>query len=105
MRLDLVKRVKVTWVFENQIYLYESVLGSIVANSKAESIRFELRDLFEEVDDFQVVSRKNRDSYVFKMDYYEDAESTFPLKAFAAQDEAIFYYEGSEGRAYFHLSQ
>lgn len=104
MRLNL-NHIKVAWLYEDDIYLYESVPGSIVANSKTESIRFELRDLYDEDDNFEVIIQNNDDSYFFKTDYYEEAEGTFPLKAFVAQDEIIFYHEGSEGQVYFHLRQ
>lgn len=105
MRLNTTKNVRVTWVYESDIYQYESVPGSIVANSKAESIRFELRDVIAEDDNFQVVIQKNGESYTFKSDYYPDADREFPLRLFLGQQEAIFYYEGSEGRVYLHLTQ
>jgi hypothetical protein len=44
------------------------------ANSKAESIRFELRE-FD--DDFQVIIQKAWDSRVFTMDFYEELLAGF----------------------------
>lgn len=103
MQLSLIKYIKVVWLYEGEIYLYENVPRSIVANSKAVSVRFELKDLYEEDDNFEVIIKRDGNSYVFKTDYYEDSGSMFPLRAFVAKDEVIFYHEGSEGHIYFHL--
>lgn len=55
-RIKSVSRVKVTWFYEDDIYLYESVPGSILVNPTADVVRFELRDLYEEDDNFEVIN-------------------------------------------------
>ena len=62
-RIKSVSRVKVTWFYEDEIYLYESAPGSILVNPKAEVVRFELRDLYEEDDNFEVIIRGKGVSY------------------------------------------
>ena len=102
-QLGSIKHIKVTWVFEDEVYFYENVSGSLVSNSKAKTIRFELRELYGEDDNFQVIIKKDEDSYVFKTDYYEDEKLTLGLKEFVGLDEAILYHEGPRGCVYFHL--
>src|ERR1044072_8684150 len=103
MKLNDATRIRVTWVYEQEIYLYESVPGTIVSASKPESIRFQVSNKLEDTDNFEVVIRKDKGNYFFKTDYYDNAEQEFPLKPFIARNEMILYYEGSEGRAYFHV--
>lgn len=62
-RFGLIKHIKVIWFFEDEIYAYESIAGSILANSKSESIRFELRELYGDDDNFQVIIQKVADFY------------------------------------------
>jgi hypothetical protein len=102
-RIKFVSRVKVTWFYEDEIYLYESVPGSILVNLEAETVRFELRDLYEEDDNFEVIISGKGDSYAFNTDYYGGGEDSHPLKRFDAQDKTIFYHEAGNERAYFHL--
>lgn len=102
-RIKSLSRVKVTWFYEDEIYLYESVPGSILVNPKADVVRFELRDLYEEGDNFEVMISKEGDSYAFGTDYYGGGEGPRPLKRLDAQDETIFYHEAGKERVYFHL--
>jgi hypothetical protein len=101
--IKAVSRVKVTWFYEDEIYLYESVPGSILVNPGAETVRFELRDLYGEDDNFEVVSSGKGGSYAFSTDYFGGGEIPRPLKRFDTQDETIFYHEANRERAYFHL--
>ncbi|MCA1594098.1 MAG: hypothetical protein LC754_15890 [Acidobacteria bacterium] len=100
-----VNRVKATWLYEDEIYFYESVPGSIIVNPKAKTIRFELRELSEREDNFEVLVRETNGSYVFETDHELVAEGTYPLRRFVADDESIFFLEDGSERIYIHLLQ
>lgn len=103
--LNSIKRVKVVWAYEGNSYLYHDLPGSLADNQESESIRFVLQEDEGQDRNLEVViQKKDNDSYIFKTDYYEEPEKEYPLKTFASPDELLFYFEGNEGIAYFHLS-
>lgn len=95
-RIKSVSRVKVAWFYEDDIYLYESMPGSSLVNPTADVVRFELRDLYEEDDNFEVIISGKGDFYAFGTDYYGKGEDPRPLKRFDAQDETIFLPRGQQ---------
>jgi hypothetical protein len=100
-----VKRVSVVWADDGSSYVYEAVPNSVIGNQNSASIRFELREVDGQDENLEVVvQQKNDGSYVFKTDYYENPEREYPLKLFVADDELLFYFNGKEGVAYFHLA-
>jgi hypothetical protein len=96
--------VHAVWADDGSSYVYEAVPESVDGNDQSRSIRFNLREIDGQDSDLQVVIQQKSDgSHVFKTDYYEDPEREYPVKQFVAGDELLFYFEGKEGLAYFHL--
>jgi hypothetical protein len=105
MDLNSIGEVRVVWTDDGSSYVYEAVPNSVVAGGTSESIRFELREVDSQDENLEVViQKKSDDSYVFKTDYYHDPEREYPLRLFVADDELVFYFNGKEGIAYFHLA-
>jgi hypothetical protein len=104
LQIQSAQKVKVFWLYEGETYIYTHVPGSIVGNSKAQSLRFELTEVNGGDDNFEVVVQKSSASYIFKTDYYDDAYDNHPLKLFTGQEELILYFEDGQNHVYFHLS-
>lgn len=100
-----IKRISVLWAHDGASWQYNAIPDSIEASPTSESVRFELREIDGQDHDLEVViQQKVDDSYVFKIDYYDDPEREYPLRLFAADDELLFYFNGKDGSAYFHLA-
>jgi hypothetical protein len=107
---DVTKRILetteviVSWLFEDtEAFLYNSVPGSIVANSDARSLRFELTEKNGDDENFEAVIKPQNGSYVLKADHPEIQNQEFPLKVYLSSDEVVLYLENANNRAYLHL--
>jgi hypothetical protein len=105
INFNSVKKIDVVWAYEGSSYIYQALPTSLRVSQDSNSISFVLREVDGQDQNFEVViQRKTSGSYMFKTDYYEDPETEYPLKQFTSSDELLFYFKGSEGMAYFHLS-
>lgn len=78
-QIQSAQKVKVFWLYEGETYIYTHVPGSIVGNSKAQSLRFELTKV-------------------------NGGDDNHPLKLFTGQEELILYFQDGQNHVYFHLS-
>ena len=104
-RLLATQQIKVSWIYEDEEgFLYRNIEESIVANSKAQSVKFKLQEKNGDDVAFEVIIRKLRGSFFFVTDHPEMESKNYPLKIYVAPDELVFYFEDAYNRAYFHLS-
>lgn len=104
MNFDSIRSIYAVWIDDGSSYVYQAVPESITGNEQSKSIRFQLREIDGQDSDLQIViQQRSDDSYVFKTDYYEEPEHQYELKQFVSSDELLFYFDGKEGPAYFHL--
>ncbi len=101
-----IKRISVLWADDGRSWQYNAIPDSGAASPTSESLRFELRDIDSQDDNLEVVIQQKSDgSYSFKTDYYDEPAREYPLRLFVADDELLFYFNGKEGSAYFHLAE
>ncbi len=94
------KHASASWIYEDvEGFLYESVDGSVIANSDAQSVKFKLREKNGDDVSFEVIIRKVKDSFIFVTDHPEMEKKNYPLKLFIAPDEMVFYFEDAYNRA------
>jgi hypothetical protein len=99
------KEVLVSWVHEDtEGYIYKSVPGTIVANRKAESLRFELTEKNSDGENFEVIIRSVKGLFMLKADHPVMKNREYSLKLYSAPDEVVFYLQDEANQAYFHLS-
>lgn len=103
MRISDANEVHVTWIYEGECFVYRSVPKSVVSNVGKKSLRCELAEVNDYDENFEVLIREKAGSYVFRADFYSEADEELPLKAFKATDGIILYFEDSYGYAYFRV--
>ena len=104
-RFMVTQQVKVSWVYEDEEgFLYKNVEGSVVANSKAQSVKFKLQEKNSDDVPFEVIIKKLKGTFFFVTDHPQIDSKDYPLKLFVAPDELVFYFEDAYNRAYLHLS-
>jgi hypothetical protein len=84
--------------------LYENVEESVVANLKAQSVKFKLQEKNDDDVPFEIIIKKSKDTFFFVTDHPQMERKNYPLKLYVASDELVFYFEDAYNRAYFHLN-
>lgn len=104
-RLLATEQIKVSWIYEDEEgFLYKNIEKSIIANPKAQSLKFKLQEKNGDDVTFEVIIRKSKDSFFFVTDHPQMENKNYPLKLYVAPEELVFYFEDAYNRAYFHLS-
>jgi hypothetical protein len=104
MKLKDVGEIHVTWIENEEFYLYENLPATVSASADNSSLRFKLRELHCDEDDFEMIIHEKEDgTYSFRSDNYGEDDAHYPLDAYSSEDGFLFFFQDSNGHIFFRL--
>ena len=104
MKTTEISQIRLTWIYNEEPYFYSAVRGTLLVNTRTNSLRFTLEEINGKEDPFDVVIQNRLGSYTFRMDCYGEDDFDYSLKAYKADDELLLYFADECGEGYFRLS-